>query len=62
MTKEGIKFSASGDIGSANIICRQNTQADKQARVGMGRGLVCWLLQGFGVNTAIRHHAVGCQT
>jgi proliferating cell nuclear antigen len=31
VTKEGIKFSTSGDIGSANIICRQNTHADKQA-------------------------------
>lgn len=29
MTKDGVKFSTSGDIGSANITCRQNTSADK---------------------------------
>ena len=29
VTKEGVKFSTSGDIGSANITCRQNTSAEK---------------------------------
>eukprot|EP00270_Netrium_digitus_P013454 TRINITY_DN4476_c0_g1_i1.p1 TRINITY_DN4476_c0_g1~~TRINITY_DN4476_c0_g1_i1.p1 ORF type:complete len:263 (+),score=44.80 TRINITY_DN4476_c0_g1_i1:438-1226(+) len=29
VTKEGIKFSTGGDIGSANIVCRQNTSVDK---------------------------------
>ena len=31
VTKDGIKFSTSGDIGSANVTCRQNTSVDKQA-------------------------------
>lgn len=30
VTKEGVKFSTGGDIGSANIICRQNTSVDKE--------------------------------
>ncbi|PNX80502.1 proliferating cell nuclear antigen large form protein [Trifolium pratense] len=29
VTKEGVKFSTKGDIGSANIVCRQNTTVDK---------------------------------
>ncbi|XP_076900729.1 proliferating cell nuclear antigen-like [Bidens hawaiensis] len=29
VTKEGIKFSTKGDIGTANIVCRQNTSVDK---------------------------------
>ncbi|XP_055824380.1 proliferating cell nuclear antigen-like [Solanum dulcamara] len=29
MTKEGVKFSTRGDIGTANIVCRQNTTVDK---------------------------------
>uniref|UniRef100_A0A061R8G7 DNA sliding clamp PCNA n=1 Tax=Tetraselmis sp. GSL018 TaxID=582737 RepID=A0A061R8G7_9CHLO len=29
VTKEGVKFSTSGDIGSANVSCRQNTSVDK---------------------------------
>jgi len=29
VTKDGVKFSTSGDIGSANITCRQNASADK---------------------------------
>ena len=29
MTKDGVKFSTTGDIGSANITCRQNTSAEK---------------------------------
>ncbi|GFY84538.1 proliferating cellular nuclear antigen 1 [Actinidia rufa] len=29
VTKEGIKFSTRGDIGTANIVCRQNTSIDK---------------------------------
>jgi hypothetical protein len=32
VTKDGVKFSTTGDIGSANITCRQNTAVDK-ARV-----------------------------
>lgn len=28
-SKEGVKFSTKGDIGSANIVCRQNTSVDK---------------------------------
>mmetsp|Transcript_21779 Transcript_21779/g.60538 ORF Transcript_21779/g.60538 Transcript_21779/m.60538 type:complete len:263 (-) Transcript_21779:79-867(-) len=30
VTKEGVKFSTQGDIGSANISCRQNTSVDKE--------------------------------
>ncbi|KAG0581597.1 hypothetical protein M758_4G253500 [Ceratodon purpureus] len=30
VTKEGVKFSTGGDIGSANIVCRQNTSVDKE--------------------------------
>ena len=29
MTKDGVKFSTSGDIGSANITVRQNNAVDK---------------------------------
>lgn len=29
VTKDGIKFSTSGDIGSASVICRQNNAADR---------------------------------
>lgn len=29
VTKEGVKFSTRGDIGAANIVCRQNTTVDK---------------------------------
>ena len=29
VTKEGVKFSTGGDIGNANIVCRQNTSVDK---------------------------------
>nr|AFK35205.1 unknown [Medicago truncatula] len=29
VTKEGVKFSTKGDIGAANIVCRQNTTVDK---------------------------------
>ncbi|XP_041994816.1 proliferating cell nuclear antigen-like [Salvia splendens] len=29
VTKEGVKFSSTGDIGTANILCRQNTTIDK---------------------------------
>jgi hypothetical protein len=31
-TKDGVKFSTSGDIGTANITVRQNTTADKVSR------------------------------
>lgn len=29
VTKEGVKFSTAGDIGTANIVLRQNTTVDK---------------------------------
>ncbi|KAL7253320.1 hypothetical protein ACSBR1_007784 [Camellia fascicularis] len=29
VTKEGVKFSTRGDIGTANIVCRQNASVDK---------------------------------
>ncbi|XP_062154581.1 proliferating cell nuclear antigen-like [Alnus glutinosa] len=29
VTKEGVKFSTRGDIGTAHIVCRQNTSVDK---------------------------------
>lgn len=29
VTKEGVKFSTRGDIGTANIVLRQNTTVDK---------------------------------
>jgi proliferating cell nuclear antigen len=32
VTKDGVKFSTTGDIGSANITCRQNTSMDKARR------------------------------
>ena len=33
VTKGGIKFSAKGDIGSADITCRVNTSVDKVSHV-----------------------------
>ena len=30
MTKEGIRFSASGDLGTGNIMLKQNTSVDKE--------------------------------
>lgn len=33
VTKEGVKFSTKGDIGSANIVCRQNTSVDKVSQI-----------------------------
>ena len=32
VTKDGVKFSTNGDIGSANVICRQNLNVEKQVR------------------------------
>jgi len=29
VTKDGVKFATSGDIGAANVICRQNNAVDK---------------------------------
>ena len=29
VSKDGVKFSTTGDIGAANITCRQNTSVDK---------------------------------
>ena len=37
VTKDGVKFSTTGDIGSANITCRQNTSMDKARRVAISR-------------------------
>lgn len=36
-TKDGVKFSSSGDVGTANITVRQNTTADK---VGLWHSLL----------------------
>lgn len=30
VTKDGVKFSTSGDIGQANIVCRQNVATEKE--------------------------------
>lgn len=30
VSKDGVKFSTTGDIGQANITCRQNTSVDKE--------------------------------
>mmetsp|Transcript_25642 Transcript_25642/g.48592 ORF Transcript_25642/g.48592 Transcript_25642/m.48592 type:complete len:263 (-) Transcript_25642:518-1306(-) len=30
VTKDGVKFSTTGDIGAANVTCRQNTSVDKE--------------------------------
>ncbi len=41
VTKDGVKFATSGDIGSANVIVRQSTSVDKvpgEARGGMYAG------------------------
>lgn len=35
MTKEGVKFSTAGDIGTANIVCRQNKTVDKVINLSM---------------------------
>lgn len=35
VTKEGVKFSTRGDIGTANIVLRQNTTVDKVCTCGM---------------------------
>lgn len=37
VTKDGIKFSTTGDIGNASVICRQNTAIDKVGKL-LGRG------------------------
>lgn len=39
VTKEGVKFSTRGDIGSANIVCRQNSTVDKV--IGFPIGFSC---------------------
>ena len=40
VTKDGVKFSTSGDIGSANVTVRQNTSVDKPVRGDLpARGL-----------------------
>jgi len=40
VTKDGIKFSTSGDIGSANVTCRQSSSVDKPVR-DLTRGFLC---------------------
>lgn len=35
VTKEGVKFSTRGDIGTANIVLRQNTTVDKVCSLGL---------------------------
>ena len=44
VTKDGVKFSTAGDIGSANITCRQNSSADKVRVCGQQPGRVSWFL------------------
>ena len=45
VTKEGVKFSTAGDIGTANIVCRQNKTVDKVS--GIVSPLVCIYLFPF---------------
>lgn len=41
-TKDGVKFSTSGDVGTANITVRQNTSADKVRRqLILPQGCIC---------------------
>lgn len=35
VTKEGVKFSAAGDIGTANLVCRQNKTVDKVSYIAL---------------------------
>ena len=44
VTKDGVKFSTSGDIGSANITCRQNTAMDKARAVRPHMAIVARIL------------------
>ena len=39
VTKDAVKFGTSGDIGSANILCRQNNSVDKVGRRAGGRSV-----------------------
>lgn len=41
MTKDGVKFATSGDIGSANVILRQNTAVDNVSLRKEGHGCCC---------------------
>jgi proliferating cell nuclear antigen len=43
-TKEGIKFSTSGDVGVGNVTCKHNTQVGR----GRGDGWVGWVVGGAG--------------
>jgi hypothetical protein len=38
-TKDGVKFTTAGDVGTGNITVRQNTTADKVRRVAWWRAL-----------------------
>lgn len=40
VSKDGVKFSTTGDIGQANITCRQNTSVDKVGGEGANECLV----------------------
>lgn len=59
-TKDGVKFSTSGDVGTANITVRQNNTADKVGRLrGGGWLLLLWFRQHgqsqhWGVNSDMR--------
>ena len=35
VTKDGVKFSTAGDIGDANIMCRQNASDEKENMISM---------------------------
>ncbi|PNX85517.1 proliferating cell nuclear antigen large form protein [Trifolium pratense] len=39
ITREGVKFSTKGDIGSANIVCRQNTTVDDATVIEMNESV-----------------------
>ena len=57
VTKDGIKFSTSGDIGSANVTCRQSNAVDKQ--VGTA-GKLLPSLQQRGLKTQAAAAGGGC--
>lgn len=45
-TKDGVEFSASGDVGRAKITVRQNASVDKEdEQVGLGSGVHVYVLE-----------------
>ena len=54
VSKDGVKFSTTGDIGQANITCRQNTNVDKEEQIALlvaqssGRDLLAKEAREFG--------------